>query len=406
MNTRITQIVLALSMAGVLASAVHAQEGAVRPEVGKPLQAAADHLKRQQFKEALGKIREADGVGNKSASEVFTIERMRMSAAVGANDLDAAQKAFDVIGTSGKLPAADRMRMVESLASMAYKAGKYPAAIQWSQRYFRDGGTSSAMRTIQINSMYQSKDFAGVARELTSDITAAERAGTSPSEDRINMLMNVQLAAKDMTGYVWSLEKMVTHYPKTEYWDNLLKRLQNKRNFSDRFALDTYRLSLVTGVMSKPSDYMEMAQLAVQAGYPAEGLAVMNQGYKSGVLGNGSEADRQKRLKDLIVKRAEEAMAGQPAALAEAEKARSGDALVNLGFAIVHQGEAKKGVELMQKGIAKGDLKRPEDAKLHLGIAQIKAGEMSKGLSTLKGVAGTDGSAELAHLWSVYARRR
>ena len=38
--------------------------------------------------------------------------------------------------------------------------------MQWSQRYFREGGTSGAMRTMLIQSQYLSGDFAGAAKEL------------------------------------------------------------------------------------------------------------------------------------------------------------------------------------------------------------------------------------------------
>ncbi|MGZ5252291.1 MAG: tetratricopeptide repeat protein, partial [Caldimonas sp.] len=47
---------LALAFAG---GAVQAQES-LRPEIGKPLQAAQELIKAQRYKEALGKVREAE----------------------------------------------------------------------------------------------------------------------------------------------------------------------------------------------------------------------------------------------------------------------------------------------------------------------------------------------------------
>ena len=49
---------------GTLTSSL-AQEK-VRPEVGKPLQAAQDMMKANKFKEALAKVREADAVSGKT----------------------------------------------------------------------------------------------------------------------------------------------------------------------------------------------------------------------------------------------------------------------------------------------------------------------------------------------------
>ncbi len=378
----------------------------LRPEVGKPLQAASDLVKAQRFKEALAKVRDADAVGGKSADESYLIERMRMSAASGAGDIETAAKAFEAISGSPKLGAADKLRMMESLAGSSYRAGNYARAMQWSQRYLREGGTSGSIRTLLIQSQYLSGDFAGVQKEVSAEIQATERAGSAPAEERIKLLMTAALKQNDTSGYVYAMEKLVTYYPKKEYWADLLSRLQRKPNFSDRLALDTYRLSLATGSMTKASDYMEMSQLAVQAGYPIEGKQVVDKGFAAGVLGTGAEADRHRRLKDLMIKRSDEDKTAQAANEAEAAAAKDGNGLVSVGYNQVLNGQAVKGLTTMQQGIAKGGLKRPEDAKLHLGMAQVVAGENAKAQATFKTVTGTDGTADLARLWSLYAKRK
>jgi len=391
--------------AGVLALtlAAHAQD-AVRPEVGKPLQAAQELIRGQKFKQALDKVREADAVGGKTASENYMIERMRLAAASGAGDVETAAHSFEAV--SGKVSSADRVKMIESLAGAYYRAGKYPQAMQWGQRYFKEGGTSAAIRTLLIQSQYLSGDFAGASRELRTEIEQAERGGSAPGEDRLKLLVNATLKMNDTNGYVWALERLVTYYPKKDYWVDLLSRLQRKPNFSDRLALDTYRLSLATDTLTKASDYMEMAQLAVQAGFPAEAKQVLDKGFETKVLGQGAEAERQKRLRDLVLKRIEEDKQGQAVNLAEAQQAKDGTALVNVGMNLVFNGEKQKGLQLMQQGIAKDNLKRENDAKLHYAIAQLMAGENGKAQATLKQVSGNDGTADLARLWALYAKRR
>ena len=392
--------------ASLLLASTFANAQSLRPEIGKPLQAAGDLVKAQKFKEALAKVRDADAVGGKSADESYLIERMRMSAASGAGDVETAGKAFEAISGSPKLAAADKLRMMESLAGSSYRAGNYARAMQWSQRYLREGGTSGSIRTLLIQSQYLSGDFAGVQKELTAEIQGTERAGSAPAEERIKLLMTAALKQNDTGSYVYAMEKLVTYYPKKEYWTDLLSRLQRKPNFSDRLALDTYRLSLATGTMSKANDYMEMAQLAVQAGYPAEGKQVVEKGFAAGVLGTGAEADRHKRLKDLMVKRSDEEKATQAATEAEAASAKDGNGLVSVGYNQVLNGQAAKGLTSMQQGIAKGGLKRPEDSKLHLGIAQLLSGDSVKAQATFKTVTGADGTADLARLWGLYARRK
>ena len=381
----------------------HAQDS-VRPDVGKPLQAAQELIRAGKYKQALDKVREAENVGGRTANENYVIERMRLAAASGAGDVETAARSFEAV--SGRVSGADKLKMIESLAGAYYRARDYNKAMQWGQRYFREGGTSGAIRTLLIQSQYLAGDFAGAAKELRTEIEQAEKSGNAPGEDRLKLLVNATLKLNDTNGYVWALERLVTYYPKKEYWVDLLSRLQRKPNFSDRLALDTYRLSLATGSMSAANDYMEMTQLALQAGFPSEAKQIVDKGFAAGVLGTGKEAERHKRLADLVAKKVDEDKKALAESLAEAEAAKDGTALVNSGMNLVFNGDKAKGLALMQKGIAKGNLKRPDDAKLHLGIAQLLAGDNSRAIASLREVKGNDGTADLARLWSLFARKK
>jgi Flp pilus assembly protein TadD len=59
----------------------------------------------------------------------------------------------------------------------------------------------------------------------------------------------------------------------------------------------------------------------------------------------------------------------------------------------------------MERGIRKGGLKHPDDARLHLGIAYLRAGQKEQAVRAFKSVQGTDGVADLARLWALYARQ-
>ena len=210
-----------------------------------------------------------------------------------------------------------------------------------------------------------------------------------------------------MNGYVGVLEKLATHHPKKEYWADLLYRLQRKAGFSDRLSLDLYRLKLASGHIGGTGDYMEMAQLALQAGYPAEAKKIVDEGYARNLLGSGAPADvdRHKRLRDLITRQLSEDQKNQARDEAQANTAKEGTVPVNVGYNLVLNGQHDKGLALMEKGIAKGGLKRPEDAKLHLAHAYLLAGQKAKAIQAFKsvqntnGTNSTDGTADLARLW-------
>ena len=396
---------VALVAAGLTLGLGAAAQESLRPEVGRPLQAAQDLIKSGRYREALAKVRDAEAAGPRNANETYLIERMRLAAASGAGDADTAARSYEALSGSGRIPGPDKLRMIESIAGSYYRQQQYAKSMQWSQRYLREGGTSGAIRTMLIQSQYLSGDFAGATKELMVEIQGAERSGSQPPEDRLKLLLNAASKQGDNNAYVFAMEKLVTYYPKKEYWADLLSRMQRKQNFSDRLSLDAYRLSLATGSMSAPADYMEMAQLALQADLAAEGKQVVDKGMSSGALSTGAQAERAKRLKALVDKKLAEDTASRAEDERQAEAAKSGDALISLGMNLIYSGQAAKGVQLMQQGIAKGNLKRPEDAKLHLGIGQLAAGDKAKAQATFKSVQGADGTADLARLWALYARR-
>jgi len=396
-----------LCAALVAAAAPAVAQEAVRPDVGTPLRAAQELIRAGKFKDALAKVREADTVGGKTPGEAVMIERMRMAAASGAGDAETAARSFEALSASASLSGPDKLRMLESLTGAFYRAQNYSRAMQWGQRYFREGGSSASVRSLLIQSQYLAGDFAGAAKELTLEIQAAEKAGATPGEDRLKLLVNASARLKDNRTYVWALERLVTYHPSKAYWVDLLGRLQQQPNFSDRLALDVYRLSLATGSMGNANDYMEMTQLALQAGLAGEARQVVDKGFADGLLGVGvgTEADRHKRLRELVAKRLATEQAELPTAEAEARAAKDGTALANLGLRQVFGGDKARGLSLMQEGLAKGKLKRADDVKLHWAVAQLMAGDAPKAVPSFKSVGGDDGTAELARLWVLHAKR-
>ena len=191
------------------------------------------------------------------------------------------------------------------------------------------------------------------------------------------------------------------NHPKKEYWSALLGRLPRKSGWSDRLALDLARLRLASGTLAKTDEFMDMSMMALQTGLPAEGKAVAEKGFAAGALGTGPDAERHKRLRDLAVKQEAEARAAIDKQATEAAAAKDGNALVQVGYALVTLGQADRGVGLIEQGIAKGGLKRPEDAKLRLGQALLLQGKnRAKALQVLRSVQGSDGVADVARLWT------
>src|SRR5947208_5856700 len=398
---------IALFAARALAQEPGAGGQTVRPEVGKPIQAAIELLKSKKAKEALAKVREAQAVGDRTPYENYLVERVLGQAAAAAGEPSIAARAFENVATSSASPEGERRQFFAAAASQYYLIKNYAKASELAARYFRDGGTEKSVRTIYVQALYLGNDFASAAKELMKDVEAGERENKAPSEEQLQLLANSCSQIKDAACYGKAMEMLVAHYPKRDYWLSVIYSIATRPGFSERLALDVARIKIETGTMRSADEFLDAAQLALQDGFPMEAVRIIDKGYASGVLGTGPEAARHKRLKDMAARN----LAEDKKALARGDESQSGAgkdgrALFNEGLNYVLLGKPEQGLALMEKGIREPKaFRRLEHAKLQLGYAYHLAGQNQKAIQILKTLQGTDGAAALARLWVIRLSR-
>lgn len=410
-------IAVAAALVATWSSGVHAQSAqapaaagmraTVRPEVGKPLQAAQELMKNRRHAEALAKIAETDAVAGKTPHELVTIARMRGAAAMSAGDSALAIRSFEAVIASGQLPAAERLQMLQAMAGLAYRAKDHPKAAALAQRYLKEGGDDTPTRNLLAQSLYLSGRHAEAAKAMQAVLQAEDSAGRVPTEGQLQLLASCYAKLDDAPGYQRVLERLVAHHPKKDYWADLLRRVPQRAGFASRLSLDVYRLQWATGTLTNAPELVEMVQLALQESSPAEAKKLIDGGFASELLGSGADAERHRRLRDLAAKALadeQRSLANVDREAADAAAAPTGIGLYNLGWTLFHHGQADKGLAMMELGLRKGGLKRPEDARLHYGVAALQAGQKMRARQALRAVQGEDGTAELARLWLVHAQ--
>jgi len=394
---RSLRILSALLLAAWISGA--AAQQALRPEVGKPIQAAIEALKQKRGKEALAKAREAQAIPNKSAYESYVVERVVGQAAAAAGEAATAARTLEAAANSSAAPEGERKQVLAAAAGQYYLIKEYGKAADLASRYFKDGGTEKSVRTIYVQSLYLSNNFAAAAKAIAADVESEEHAGRAPPEDQLQLLASAYHQQKDTAGYARTMEKLVAYHPKKDYWQSVIYSVTSRAGYSDRLAVEIARLKLATGTMKSTEEYVESAQLSLQEGFPVEASKIIEQGYSAGLLGTGPDAARHKRLKDLAAK----SLAEDEAALAKAgAPAKDGKALFNEGFNLVLHGKSDKGLEMMEQGLKLGTgFRRIDHAKLQMGYAYYLAGQKQKAQQAYKRVQGDDGALMLARLWII-----
>ncbi len=371
---------------------------AVSAAVAKPLKDASDLLRAGKAKEALAKL---NGVSGSGPDDTYMLARMRGAAYQKMGDNAQAAQSLEAAFATGKVPGNEAGTLAETIAGIYAQQHNNAKAMQWVEKAKGAGDNSAGIRQIQDYVQGSSGDYGQIARDNAAKVKAAEDAGRRPDEDDLLRLADAYRHTKNTAGDLQVKEKLVTSYPSNKQYVGIyLSDLPGKSGFSSRFSLDLLRLRLASGNLTSADDYLEMAQLLLQAELPAEAKTLVDKGYTAGILGTGPQAARQQRLRDLTNKSVVDAKASLPKRTADAKAAKTGDDLVGIGAEYASLGQYDQAIDLIQQGIAKDNLKRPEDAKLRLGVVMLQSGKAkAKAVQQLRSVQGTDGAPDVARLY-------
>ncbi|MCX7169663.1 MAG: hypothetical protein NTY41_05050, partial [Proteobacteria bacterium] len=242
----------------------------LRPEVGNPLKTAQELTTAKQYQAALAKIDEAEAVTEKTPFESYIIARTRGATAFADSQTELAARSFAAAMSFDRLPPAEFLDISRALAVQFYRKPDYPNAAVWALRYLDKGGPDPQLKVLLAQSYYLGNDFAKAATQLQELNRADEAAGRVTAESQLQLWANCELKLKRHAGMVATLEKLATHYPKKDYWNDLIRQTQRNPEFSERLTLDAYRLQRYAGSLDGTDEVLEMAGLAMQAGFPVE----------------------------------------------------------------------------------------------------------------------------------------
>ena len=386
-----------------VAAAPAASAPMLRAEVAKPLQAAQDAIKAGNNKEALARLAEAEAQPGLTPYELYIIQRLKGPAAFGAGDLTLAAGQFEAALASPLMPEADRKAITETTVKLLLQLKDYPRAGRLMGSFLGAGSSSPELARLYPQVLAVLGDHAGVLRVLAPELAADAAAKRSTPEATLRLLAASQSALKDMPAYTVTLEKLAGNTGKAEYWTELIARTVRRDGFADeRLRLDVYRLRRAIGLPLDAAEVGDMANLAQQAGLPAEAQALLDDGFSSGLLGKDANAAADKKLREASTKAAAQDRATLADSETSASKAKDGNVAQGLALALSATGAQERALAMLALAQSKGGLRRPDEALLHLGLVQWRAGKPDDARRSFAAVRGSDGTADLARLWGLY----
>lgn len=380
----------------------------VRAEMFKLLdpKAMQEWMQAKNYAAIKDAIAKAEAFPDRTPYENYVIERMKLAVSSATDDEAGTVSALQNVLASGRTTPEETANFKLALAERYYNAQNYAKAIPVIEDYLKTVATPHpAARSMLIRSYYLGKDYAKAIPLLKADIDSAEAAGKAPTTEQLRLLASAAGIQKDQANSVYALERMVKYYPADDAWSNVLSRLMNRPGFDyQHLAPFVFRLAQMAETQLDAPYYVELAEMDLSGGQPTEAKKVVDAGYAAGVLGKGADAAAHKKLRDRANKGAADDAKTIAGTLPAANKNPDGIGLAKLGYAYVTMDDFDKGIDLIQKGIAKGG-KRVEESKLLLGVAYAKAGRKDDAIKAFEAVKGDANMNDLARYWIMYVNR-
>ncbi len=382
-----------------------AKEAKVSKNASKPLKAAKDAADAQKYPEALAKLKEVEALPDKTPYDEHVMNELYGFVYVRTQQYAEAAKALESGLNDGFLSEADAQVRVKALAQVNYQIKNYDKAIEFGNRVIKNGQADDDMVTLVSQAYYIKGDYKGTIAFVNDYNEGQIKAGKTPKEQSINLVLSSCIKLDDNDCATKALERMVSYYPKPDYWQNLLYSLFQQEGQTDKSLIQVYRLAADVDVLKRPEDYTEYAQLAIEAGSPGEAQNILEKGMQKGVFTDPKLADRNKRLLENAKKQADQDRASLDKIAKDAAAGKTGDKDVSVGLAYLGYKQYDKAVEAIQRGLAKPGVQNVGEANLLLGIAQLGAGKREEAQKAFNAVKGDPKLERIANLWSLHARQ-
>jgi tetratricopeptide (TPR) repeat protein len=384
------------------ASLSQAAEEKVSRAMEKPLKEANDAMQAKKYEEAIAKAKAAQAVEGRTAYDNYVINEILGASYVRANKFAESYQALSANANSQFMDAKAKGQRYLALTQLAYTLKNYPETVEWANKAIESGQDTTEIRVLVAQTNYLQGKYKEAAAAMQEVVSRTEKGGR-PTEASLQLLFQCYVKLNDQQNQGRIVEKLVTYYPKPDYWLNAMITLIQSAHNDERLLLQVYRLQTDVGTMKRSDQFGEMAQLSVEQGYPGEAVATLDQAMAKNVFTDAREKAKYERLLEAAKKALAQEKEGVAKSEQEAVRTGSGDLMVAVGASYLFNiGDANKAVTLIQQGITKGVTKIPlYDAYVTLGLAQAKAKNGAEADKSFGKVDKNDNYERLAKLWSL-----
>ena len=378
-----------------------AEQAVNNKDIAKYLTEAKDLAGGKRWDAAWAALEKAERVPDASPYSKYKIQQFKGYVLSQQHKDAAAAALFEQLAKSESAAADERIAHLTKASQLYLSAKQYEKSARAAEAALEKQPNDPALLQLAGQAKYLAGDFRGAAARIAQLVAATERKGGQPQEASLQLLLNSYYQLKDQQQIARTWETLLRHYPKPEYWRNVLQ-LKTAQRHSKR--VDYYYLALKfdVGMLDKPADYETLALGAIDLGMPEDGVRVLQTGLSKGVLAGANEPRFRRMLAHAQAETAKSSNGVNDLAQ-QAQRASGGQMDADIGRIYLSQRMYDRAIAALRKGIQKGSLENSDQTRIDLGVAYLKSGETQQARQTFATVKAESEWRGLAELWSLRA---
>jgi tetratricopeptide (TPR) repeat protein len=394
-------VIGAFVLSGSVGLSSAAEQAVTNKEVAKHLTQARKLAGGKQWNAALEELAKAEKVPEGSAYARYKINEFKAYVLTQQRKYGNAADVFEQLGGSDQASAGDRLKHMKTAASLYMEAKQYQKAARLAERALEIDRADVSLLKLAGQAKYLAADYEGAARTMSRLVSAVEKKGGKPEEESLQILLNSYYKLNDRDQITRSWERLLRHYPKPKYWQNVLE-LKAAESHPERVELYYRALMFDLGMLRDPEDYEALALGALDLGLPSISARVVEAGLQNRILARADEA-RFRRMLEYAQREVAKSAGGLKDLADRARRASTGQTDVILGRAYLSQEKYKEAIAALLRGFDKGQLQHPDQARIDLGVAYLKSNDPKQAREIFSAIKADSEWRDLADLWSLRA---
>lgn len=375
-------------------------------EEGKPEKqpniAAAEKLLKKLERDCNKK--EAQGKKACNGNELGNIYRFMGVAAFQRDDLKQTAINFEkIIEQSPEIPLALEESILLQLAKILASEEEYKKAIVYLDKYINLVSIIPPDAYYTKSTIcYQMDDLNCALTNVNKAVKLKEDADLVPKEQWYNLQRGIYNQREDYKNSIVVNKKLIKHYPKAAYWNDLGAFHGLMENFDkNMYVLDAGRASKI---LDSENQFLQLAQLMYQQDAPFNAASVMEEGFKGKYI---EESEKNLERIGRYFYAAKEFKKAIEYLTRAGAKAESGDIYADVVGIYVQLEDMNGAIAMAKKALAKkGGLKKPGRLHFQMGSAYFELKQYTNAIAAFEKSANYKPTKTVAEQWIQYSERQ